>query len=55
MRWQVEMAFKRMKSLMKMDRLPAQDPDLARAWLNAHLLSALLTEDIVNQDDAFSP
>jgi len=55
MRWQVEMAFKRMKSLMKMDRLPALDPDLARAWLNAHLLCALLTEDIVNQDDDFFP
>lgn len=55
LRWQVEMAFKRMKSLMKMDRLPAQDPDLARAWLNAHLLCALLTEDIVNQDDDFPP
>jgi hypothetical protein len=54
-RWQVEMLFKRMKSLMRIGKLPAQDPHLVRAWLNAHLLCALLTEDIVNQDDAFPP
>jgi len=55
MRWQVEMAFKRMKSLMKIGRLPALDRDLARAWLNAHLPAAMLTEDIVDPDDDFPP
>ena len=55
LRWQIELAFKRMKSLMHIDRLPARDPRLARAWLHAHLLVALLTEQIVDQDDVVPP
>jgi Transposase DDE domain len=41
-RWQVELAFKRLKSLLHLDRLPAQDPHLARAWISAHLIAAVL-------------
>lgn len=44
MRWQIELAFKRPKSLIGIDKLPARDPDLARAWLAAHLIVALLTD-----------
>lgn len=44
LRWQVEMAFKRLKSLMHIDRLPAKDPALARSWLYAHVLAALLID-----------
>lgn len=44
-RWQIELAFKRLKSILHLDRLPAKDPDLARAWITAHLLLALLIED----------
>jgi hypothetical protein len=47
LRWQVELAFKRLKSLLHMDALRAKDPDLARAWLYAHLLFALLVEEAV--------
>jgi hypothetical protein len=43
-RWQVELAFKRLKSILHLDRLPAKDPDLARAWITAHLLLALLID-----------
>jgi len=43
-RWQIELAFKRLKSILHLDRLPAKDPDLARAWITAHLLLALLIE-----------
>jgi IS4 transposase len=46
MRWQIELAFKRLKSLLNIDRLPAKNPHLARAWLNAHLLLALLIDDM---------
>ena len=44
LRWQIELAFKRLKSLIHIDRLPAKDPDLARTWLLAHLLAALMTD-----------
>lgn len=55
LRWQVELAFKRMKSLLHMDRLPAKDADLAKAWLHANLLVALLAEDTIAQNDGFPP
>jgi hypothetical protein len=44
MRWQIELAFKRLKSLSGIDKLPARDPGLARAWLAAHLIVALLID-----------
>jgi len=46
LRWQVELAIKRLKSILHIDRLPAKNPDLARAWLYAHLLLALLLDEI---------
>lgn len=45
MRWQIELAFKRLKSLLGMRCVPVKDPDLARTWLCAHLLMAMLAED----------
>jgi len=44
-RWQIELAFKRLKSILRLDRLPAKSPGLAQAWIAAHLLLALLIED----------
>lgn len=49
LRWQVELAIKRLKSLLRIDRLPAKSPDLARAWLAAHLIAAFLTEDLIRE------
>jgi hypothetical protein len=46
LRWQIELAFKRLKSLLHIDRLPAKDKDLARAWIFTHLIAALLIEDL---------
>jgi hypothetical protein len=46
LRWQIELAFKRLKSLLHMDELEAKDPKLARTWLAANLLVALLADDI---------
>jgi hypothetical protein len=46
LRWRIELAFKRLKSLLHIDRLPAKDENLARAWLFAHLIAALLIEDL---------
>lgn len=55
LRWQVELAFKRLKSLLNMDALRARHPDLARAWLYAHLLFALLVEETVADIEAMPP
>ncbi len=44
LRWQIELAFKRFKSLAGLDRLPAKNPDLARAWIYARLIAALMAE-----------
>ncbi len=49
MRWQIELAFKRLKSLLRFDRLPAKDKDLARTWLNSHLLLALVLDKLTQQ------
>lgn len=45
LRWQVELAFKRLKSGLGIDRLLARDPTMARSWLLAHLILALMIED----------
>ncbi len=45
LRWQVELAFKRLKSGLGIDRLMARDPAMARSWLLSHLILALLIED----------
>lgn len=44
LRWQIELAFKRLKSLGGFDGLQASDPRLARSWLLAHLIAAVLIE-----------
>jgi site-specific DNA recombinase len=41
----IELAFKRLKSLPGFDRLPAKSEALARSWLLAHLILALLIDD----------
>src|SRR5918995_1046489 len=49
LRWQVELAFKRLKTLLGLGRLPAKGEALARSWLLAHLIVALLIEDTSRQ------
>ncbi|WP_352707066.1 transposase [Mesorhizobium sp. M0598] len=48
LRWQVELAFKRLKSGMGIHKLPARDERLARSWLMAHLILALIIDEAVN-------
>jgi hypothetical protein len=50
MRWQIELAFKRLKSLGGFDELRADDPRLVRAWLLAHLIAAVLIEASLVED-----
>lgn len=47
-RWQIELAIKRMKSLMHLDSMRAHDPQVCRAFLLGKLLVSLLIEDVVN-------
>ena len=54
-RWQIEMAFKRLKEILPLRRVPVKDPDLAKTYLYANLLAALLTEDLARDFLAFSP
>ena len=44
LRWQIELAFKTLKSTFAMRRVPAKDPRLARTWILANLAAALLTD-----------
>lgn len=54
-RWQIELNFKRWKSLLALDALRAHDPDLARAYLYAKLIAALLADTLARAARAFSP
>ncbi len=44
LRWQVELLFKRFKSLADLGALPAKCPKLAKTWIYAKLILALLAE-----------
>lgn len=55
LRWQVELAFKRMKSILGFGHLPKKDPASARAWLHGKLFVSLLAEHLIAAADAFSP
>ena len=43
-RWRIEMAFKRLKSLIGLSGPPGEDPEVAKTWILAHLLMVLLLE-----------
>ena len=55
LRWQIELAFKRMKSIMGLGHLPKKDPASARAWLHGKIFASLLVERMVEAADKFSP
>jgi hypothetical protein len=48
-RWQIELHIKRLKSLLQLDHLRAQDPDLAQTYLLGKLLAALLMDQLAHQ------
>jgi len=55
LRWQIELAFKRLKSLLHIDRLPTRTPQASRSWLYAHLILALLCDDLSQEFLESSP
>jgi hypothetical protein len=54
-RWQIELAFKRMKSIMNAGHLPKKDPESCRAWLYGKLLTSLLVERLIAAAKNISP
>lgn len=54
-RWQIELAFKRLKQLLLIGHVPHQDPDAARGWIAAKLVIALLLETLYRRGRDFSP
>ena len=53
-RWQVELFFKRLKSLLGAGEVPKKRTDSMKAWLNGKMILALLYEILLSKRD-FSP
>lgn len=54
-RWQIELAFKRLKSLLGLGHLKKMDPEGAKAWLHGKLFVAMLIEAMIACGEKFSP
>jgi hypothetical protein len=54
-RWQVELVIKRLKSLIQYDHLRARDPHLAKTYLLAKLLVALILDELNYQTHCNQP
>ncbi len=54
-RWQIELAFKRLKSLLQLGHLKKVDKGAARAWLQGKLLVACMIEKLILTAERFSP
>jgi transposase len=54
-RWQVELCFKRLKSILRIGNLHNKNPQTARAWLHGKILVAFLTESIILAARSLSP
>jgi hypothetical protein len=54
-RWQIELTFKRLKSLLGLGHLHNKNPESAKAWLYGKLLAACLVEALAVVSDRFFP
>jgi len=54
-RWQIELYFKRMKSILGLGDLPKRREDSSRAWLHGKLLVAVRPERLLDHVEHFSP
>lgn len=55
LRWQIELEFKRLKSLIQLGHLKKHDPQAARSWLQGKLLVALLISRLIAHAERVSP
>lgn len=51
LRWQVEMVFKRYKSILELGSIPTKTKEATEAWLNGKMLLALLIEKFLSSVD----
>jgi len=54
-RWQIELCFKRFKSLLQLGDLPKRSDASSRAWVQGKLLTVLLIERLIDEAELFSP
>lgn len=54
-RWQIELCFKRLKSLFRLGHMPKRSDASARAWIQGKLLTVLIIESLVREARFFSP
>jgi IS4 transposase len=54
-RWQIELVFKRLKSILAVGHLPKRHEESSRAWLYGKLCVALLTQKLVHLGSSISP
>lgn len=54
-RWQIELEFKRSKSIRELDRLPNFLPETIHSWICAKLLLQLIATRIASPAEVFSP
>jgi transposase len=54
-RWQVELVFKRFKSIAELGHLPKHSDESSKAWLYGKLFVSLLTEKLIRHASSVSP
>jgi hypothetical protein len=55
LRWQIELLFKRLKSLLHLDTLPSREGPTAKSWMLARLIAAGLAQRLVHPSGPLSP
>ena len=54
-RWQIELVFKRLKSILGLGHLRKNDPQAAVAWIEGKLFVAFLIESLIRHAESFFP
>jgi hypothetical protein len=55
LRWQIELLFKRLKSLLHLDTLPSRQGPTAKSWMLARFIAAALAQRLVQPSGPLSP
>lgn len=55
LRWQIELLFKRLKSLLHLDTLPSRQGPTARSWMLARFLAAALAHNLLDPEAVLCP
>jgi hypothetical protein len=55
LRWQIEMKFKTLKSVLHLGKVPVRNPELLRVYVLAKLLVAVLIDEFIASAESFSP